>query len=243
MKPFVFLASRGEQLIAEDEYQAFLRMCNLRPDQLLRVRLEEQPMPDINLDQVSGFIVGGSPFSNSTPQDKKSDIQIRVEGDLRHLLDTLVPRDFPFFGACYGVGTLGGHQGAIIDDTYAEEISAPLIRVTEAGRAHPIMSELPDEFHSYVGHKESCAKLPDNAVLMATGDACPVQMFRIGDNMFGTQFHPEMDWAGLELRINEYQHAGYYPPDEKQRIVDACKDVDVSASHSLLRRFVELYAR
>lgn len=243
MKPFVFLASRAQEHIADDEYAAFLRFTGLEESQLVRVRLEQESMPEFDLEGISGILVGGSPFSNSTPPEMKSEIQHRVEAELRALLDKLVPLDFPFFGACYGVGTLGSHQGAVIDDTYAEEISAPKIVVTEEGRAHPIMSELPQEFHSYVGHKESCAKLPGHATLMATSSSCPVQMFRIGQNMFGTQFHPELDWHGLELRINEYQHSGYYPPEEKQRIVDSCKNVDVHYSHTLLRRFVELYAQ
>ena len=31
------------------------------------------------------------------------------------LLDRVVEADFPFFGACYGVGTLACHQGAVVD--------------------------------------------------------------------------------------------------------------------------------
>ena len=40
-------------------------------------------------------------------------MQHRVERELSALLDEVVARDFPFFGACYGVGTLGVHQGGV----------------------------------------------------------------------------------------------------------------------------------
>ena len=56
---------------------------------------------------------------------------------MSRLLDRLVPLDFPFFGACYGVATLGLHQGGIVDTTFGETVSAPAITLTEAGRAHP----------------------------------------------------------------------------------------------------------
>jgi GMP synthase (glutamine-hydrolysing) len=29
---------------------------------------------------------------------------------LHGLLDRVINADFPFFGACYGIGTLGNHQ-------------------------------------------------------------------------------------------------------------------------------------
>lgn len=243
MKPFVLLATRPEEDLANEEYQAFMRFSGLTPDQLIRVRLEQGPMPDFDLEQVSGFIIGGSPFTSSTPDKDKTPLQRRAEGEMAALLDKLVPMDFPFFGACYGVGTLGGHEGAVIDDTYAEEISAPVITLTDAGRRDPVLRGVPQSFQAYVGHTESCAVLPGKATLLATSDSCPVQMFKIGDNMYATQFHPELDFEGLAGRVYAYQDHGYYPPDEQQRIIDTAQAADVTASHLPLKRFAQLYAR
>ncbi|MDO5746848.1 MAG: glutamine amidotransferase [Actinomycetaceae bacterium] len=245
MKPFVLLASRPQTEIADDEYQSFLRLGNLEPEQLIRIRLDEYPLSefDIDLDAISGFMVGGSPFSASTPADEKTALQHRVEKDLFELLDTLVPMDFPFLGACYGVGTLGVHQAAIINSTYSEEISAPTISLTEEGKKDPLLEGCPTEFDAYVGHKEACYRLPEHAVLLATSSRCPVQMFRIGRNMYGTQFHPELDWQSLVKRINAYQYAGYYPAEEKERIIDGCRGADVSAANTIIKKFVQRYAR
>lgn len=243
MKPFVLLATRPEENTAESEYRAFLKLGGLKESELIRLRLERHPMPKIDLDEVSGFFVGGSPFSASTPASEKSADQKRAEADLMKLLDRLVPLDFPFFGACYGVGTLGLHQGAIIDETYGEEISPPLISLTEEGKRDPLLAGVPPTFHAYVGHKEACTRLPEHAVLLATAEKCPMQMFRIGKNMYGTQFHPELDWPGLVERVEVYRHHGYYPPEEQQRILDACGAVDVSAANKMIRAFVELHAR
>ena len=89
MKPFLLLASRAEDVAAEDEYEAYLRFGGLEPDQLKRIRLERVPLPELDLDDYSGIIVGGSPFTSSDPPEKKSEAQHRVERELAGLLDRI----------------------------------------------------------------------------------------------------------------------------------------------------------
>ena len=70
--------------------------------------MEAAPLPELELvPTIPGVIVGGSPFTSSDPAEHKSDTQHRVERELAGLLDRIVAEDFPFLGACYGVGTLG----------------------------------------------------------------------------------------------------------------------------------------
>src|ERR1700754_5212468 len=101
------LASRPEDEAADDEYAAFLRMTGLCADRLHRVRMEAAPLPPIRLDDYAGVFIGGGPFNPSDPPAVKSPAQRRVEAELQPLLDEIVERDFPFLGACYGIGTLG----------------------------------------------------------------------------------------------------------------------------------------
>src|ERR1044072_6914552 len=108
-------------------------MTRLAEHDLHHCRVEPAPLPPIALDHSSGVLVGGSPYNSSDPVETKSPDQRRVEAELRSLLDELVRRDFPFLGACYGVGTLGVHQGGIIDRTYSEPVSAVDIKLTDAG--------------------------------------------------------------------------------------------------------------
>ncbi|MDO5700130.1 MAG: glutamine amidotransferase [Bowdeniella nasicola] len=243
MKPFVLIATRAEDEAADGEYAAFLRYGQLRERELLRLRLEAEPMPTLDLDAISGIILGGSPFTGCIPVEEKSATQLRVEAELSALLDDVVARDTPLLGACYGVGSLGRHQGGIIDETYAEEISAPLMRKTEAGRTDPLLANLPDEFRSFVGHKEACRVLPPSATLLVEGDACPVQMFRVKENLYGTQFHPELDVPGIHKRIDVYREHGYFPADTAQAVKDYTAGFDVSVSHRIVTNFVAYYAR
>lgn len=243
MKPFLLLATRADDRAADEEYAAFLRFARLTEAELLRVRLERDTLGEVELDRYSGIIVGGSPFTTSAPQQDKGPAQLRVEQELAGLLDQVVARDFPFLGACYGVGTLGVHQAAVVDATYAEPVGAVTVELTGAGRADPLTSVLPDAFDAFVGHKEAVTALPPHAALLATSPRCPVQAFRVGTRVYATQFHPELDLPGIFTRVDIYQHAGYFPPSAVPELKATLAGTSVSAPPLLVRRFVELFAR
>ncbi len=241
MKPFLLLATRTDDRAALEEYIAFAQYAGLTPERLQHVRMEAGPLPVIDLDRFAGVFIGGSPFNSSDPLDRKSAVQQRVEAELSALLDEIVDRDFPFFGACYGVGTLGVHQGAVIDSTFAEEIGAVPITLTAAGRTDPLLAGIPTTFNALVGHKEACRSLPDQVTLLASSPTCPVQMFRVKQNLYATQFHPELDVPGITLRIKTYRHAGYFPPDDADEVIARVQDVQVGVPPRILANFARRY--
>jgi GMP synthase (glutamine-hydrolysing) len=242
VRRFLLLSSRAEDEAADDEYEAFLRVTGLPPARLRRVRMEAAPLPSFDLDDYAGIFVGGGPFNSSAASLQKSAVQHRVERELAVLLDEVVARDFPFFGACYGVGTLGVHEGGVIDATYAEPISAVRVRLTPEGLADPVLTGMTAEFDAFVGHKEACTVLPPGAVLLATSAACPVQMFRVKENLYATQFHPELDLPGLLTRVHVYQYAGYFPPAELDELVASLQPAVVTEPGRILANFVARYA-
>jgi GMP synthase (glutamine-hydrolysing) len=243
VKPFLLLATRAEDLAADDEYAEFLRCGGLDERELERRRVERDPLGEVDLDRYSGIILGGSPYTISEPEHEKSPAQVRVEAELTRLLDEVIDADYPFLGACYGIGLIGRYVGAVVDRSYPEPVGATMLRLTEAGRTDPLFSVLPDVFEAFVGHKEAIAKLPDHAVHLASSAACPVQAFRVGTNVYATQFHPELDVPGIQTRIDIYQDYGYFAPAEAQGLKDAAARSNVVHPPALARRFVELYAR
>lgn len=245
MKPFVLVASRGEDVPAQAEYEAFRDIMGLTEDELIRIRLEKGPMPEIDPSVISGVIVSGSPYTTSDPVETKSQEQLRVEQEIFDLIDMVMEHDLPFFGACYGVGSLGVHQGAVIDRTHGEPVSVVEITLTDDGLEDPLVqrSGIPQQFLAAVGHKEAVAKLPEKAVLLASGEGCPVQMFRIGTKQYATQFHPELDSPSLIARAAYYKNAGYFDPEDYDDLCVSIAGVDSSASKPLLRAFRDLFAQ
>jgi GMP synthase (glutamine-hydrolysing) len=241
VKPFVLLATRPEDAAADGEYEAMLRFGGLGAEQLVRVRLESGPLPALDLDEVSGIIVGGSPFTTSEPEHTKSDVQRRVEAELAALVTEVLARDFPFLGACYGVGTLGVHQGAVIDSTFAEAVGAVPITLTAQGARDPLLAGIPMQFDAFVGHKEACHSLPEHVVLLASSPTCPVQMFRVKQNLYATQFHPELDVTGIVQRIKVYRHAGYFPPDDADAVIATVRNTRVTVPPRILANFARRY--
>ncbi|MDF2579402.1 MAG: glutamine amidotransferase [Microbacterium sp.] len=243
MKPFVLLATRAEDVPADEEYELFLRHTGLEPASLRRVRLEAGPMPEIDLDDISGIFVGGGPFNASDPWEQKSLVQRRVEAEFSNLLARVIAHDSPFLGACYGIGTVGAFLGATIDRRFGEPISVVDVELTDAGRRDPLLAGMPPTFPAFVGHKEAISALPSRAVLLASSAGCPVQMFRVGENVYATQFHPELDLEGITTRIHAYAGYGYFAPDELDLTLSAVRRSPVTHTGSILRAFVERYAR
>ncbi|MGY2064944.1 glutamine amidotransferase [Blastococcus sp. SYSU DS0619] len=241
MKPFLLLSSRPEDEAADQEHSAFLRCTALPAARLHRIRLEAAPLPALDLDDYAGVFLGGGPFNSSDPAEDKSAVQLRVEREVAALLDDVVARDLPFFGACYGIGTLGTHRGGVVDRTYGEPVSAVEVTLTREGRDDPLLAGVPDRFQAFVGHKEACRALPPDAVLLASSPSCPVQMFKVGENVYATQFHPELDVAGIVQRVRIYQHAGYFAPAELDAVIGRLTPATVTAPGRLLANFVARY--
>ncbi len=241
MKPFLLLSSRAEDEAADGEYAAFLRCTGLSGDELHRFRMEAGPLPEIDLDDYAGVFLGGGPFNSSDAPEAKSAVRVRVERELNAVLDEVVARDFPFFGACYGVGTLGVHQGGVVDRHYSEPISAIQISLTPEGLADPLLDGVPERFDAFVGHKEACRVLPRSAVLLASSATCPVQMFRVGRNVYATQFHPELDVPGLVTRIRVYQHAGYFEPSEMEELITRLSPSVITEPGRILANFAQVH--
>jgi GMP synthase (glutamine-hydrolysing) len=240
-KPFLIIQLRPEDEVADEELRALKEHGGLGEGEVVRVRAEAAGLPEIDVDAYSGIIVGGSPFDVSTPESEKSDIQKDIEAGFQRLLAEVDKRDFPFLGCCSGNGLLGAYCGAEISRRFGEAVGAVRIALTEAGRADPLLAGLPDHFTVLLGHKEACDAVPPGTTLLASGAHCPVQMFRRKNNIYATQFHPEADARGFILRINAYQHHGYFPPDDAQRLMEAVSSHAVPESNQILRRFVDRY--
>src|SRR5690625_7773371 len=118
MKPFLLLASRPEDVAAREEREGFLRAGGLNADELHTIRMEKGPLPDINLDDFSAVILGGGPFNASDPPHEKPAVQLRFGPELVRLLDEILDRYFPVFGAGLGIGMLGAYFAGMLDGTW-----------------------------------------------------------------------------------------------------------------------------
>ena len=242
-KPFLILQLRPEDVTSDSEFDAILKYGGLDEYHSRRLRIEKTGIPELSLDDYSGVIVGGSPFDISTPEQDKSDIQKKIEKGFRNLLGEVVEKDFPFLGACSGCGLLGSYLDTPISGKYAEAVGGVTVSLTEQGKADALLSGFPGQISVLLGHKEACETIPSGSTLLIRGSDCPVQMFRVGDNVYATQFHPEGDSEGFTVRIHAYKHHGYFKSEEASRLIEAVNRVNTPHAQEILARFVRRYAR
>ena len=241
VKKLLVLQMRPENETADSEFEAILRVTEIDRKHVHRYRLEQHYNPEINLEHYCAIIAGGSPFDVSCPDDKKSEIQKHIESFFDSLFSTIIESDFPFLGACSGNGLLGKYCGTTISGKYSEPVGSVTVTVTEEGQRDALLVGLPEQFTAFVGHKEACDDVPQNAVLLLTSEPCPVQMFRIKNNIYATQFHPEANVQEFILRINTYKDHGYFPPDKAGELISSIMDKQAPSANEILRRFANKY--
>lgn len=241
MKTCLVIQLRPEDETSDNEFAAILKFGGLKETEVTRLRAEKTGLPSLDLSKYFAIIVGGSPFDISKPEDQKSDIQKKIESDFEELFDQIVPADLPFLGACSGNGLLGRYLGANISNKYSEPVGGVDLTLTEAGKEDLLLRDLPETFRGLVGHKEACDDTPPGAVLLVSSPTCPVQMFRVGENIYATQFHPEADAEGFIVRIHIYKHHGYFPAETAEELIGVIQKESVPYTNEILRRFVKRY--
>jgi GMP synthase (glutamine-hydrolysing) len=145
------------------------------------------------LDAYDAVLVFGGPM-HVDQQDQHP--WLRDESDwLRMLLE----HPTPTLGICLGSQLLAQAAGARVGPLAEPEIGWSEVELTEAGSADPVLSALPPQFvalqwHHY-GHE-----LPAGAVALAHS-AAALQGFRLGERVWGVQFHPDVTEPQLERWI------------------------------------------
>ena len=239
-RPALYLCVRPEAAAASAEYASFRRGMD-RDESALHVHdLVSTPLPDDVFDRYAGFVVGGSPFNLSDPVASKSETQLRVEADLERLAREALEERTRLLLTCYGIGIATRLLGGSVTTDFPEEASAAFVTTTADAESDVITADLSSVFRALSAHKEGAGVVPPGAVLLATNDACPVQMFRAGSHLYATQFHPEPTPQDFTWRMAAYRDAGYFDPADYDRLAGAVEAADVTEPTKILRRFSAL---
>ncbi|HNT88266.1 MAG TPA: type 1 glutamine amidotransferase, partial [Candidatus Hydrogenedentes bacterium] len=102
----------------------------------------------------------------------------------------------PQIGSCWGIqlatsvagGKTEAHPGG------REMGIAAKIRLTDAGKSHPMMEGKPEVYSHFVSHDDHVVRLPECATRLAGNDWSPVQAVEVkykNGIFWATQYHPE----------------------------------------------------
>jgi GMP synthase (glutamine-hydrolysing) len=112
---------------------------------------------------------------------------LRAEDDyIRGLLADGVPT----LGVCLGGQLLAKAAGAHVGPSPEPEFGFVRAWLTDGAAGDPLFGSLPREFDVFEGHGYAF-HVPEGGVELARSRVCS-QAFRLGDNAWGIQFHPEI---------------------------------------------------
>ena len=167
----------------------------------VRKPYEGDVVPEQVPDGVHGLIVMGGAMGANDDSD------YAWLSTTRALLTHAAHQDIPTVGICLGAQVLATAIGGTVTRADVIEIGATEIQVdAHTATTDPLFSRYAgDTVVAAQWHQDWVATLPDSAVVLAGSADCPVQAFRFGDNVYGVQFHPEIDAAIFKEWANDTQ--------------------------------------
>lgn len=146
----------------------------------------------------------------------------------------------PSFGSCNGMqlaaSVLGGASDA--SPNGREDGLALNVRLTEAGRVHPMMQGRVDGFAVPCVHRDEVTRMPAGTVVLAENTHTPVQAMAYeqdGIRFWGVQYHPEYPLPFIGKGVAEWER---WPADKASDL--AVAHADAEAAHRLGARFEDL---
>ncbi|MGN7862597.1 glutamine amidotransferase-related protein [Microbacterium sp. 22303] len=237
MASLLYVGVRPELDAATAERASFRVALGVDADALDRIDLTTSALPDDVFDRYAGFVIGGSPFN--VTDVRKSETQRRVESDLERIAERAIDGATTAFFTCFGIGVITRLLGGEVGMDNPEEATAAEIRTTAAAVTDPLFGPAGPVFHAFTAHKESAVAVPSGAVLLAGNDTCPVQAYRVGADLYATQFHPEPSPRDFADRMVFYRTTGYFDPDAFHTVQEAVLESVVTEPARILHRFGE----
>lgn len=217
--------------MAAQEHRCFLRAAGL--SSLERVDAAATP-PGPELLDADLLIFGGS------GEYSVLDDLPWVKRGLDFLLQ-VADSGVPAWASCFGFQGLVLALGGAVRHEPGHTIVGPFgMSLTEQGRQDPILGLMPPTFRAMLGHKDHVRVLPSGVTLLATGPGGSPQALRVqGSQLWGAQFHPDLDRASILERWAHYRE--HYLPDRAEEIErEMLAGSDTAEVAGILRELVGL---
>lgn len=141
----------------------------------------------------------------------------------------------PALGICGGAQFLAYRLGARVAPS-PKEVGCYRIQLTPEGRADPLLRGLPGEFTAFLWHGNGF-DVPEGGELLATGDPCRIQGFRVG-GIRGLLFRFELNSSELEGWLREWGTGVSAVGKTPGQVLEECRRNDAAT-----RGYAEVVAR
>ncbi len=159
------------------------------------VNFGREPEAEPDVGKYQGLVILGGPMNVDMTEEYP-----HLETEVR-LIKKAMEQGIPILGICLGAQLIAKTLGSRGYENPEKEIGWYDISLTDAGKDDPVMCHLEDTGKIFEWHSHTF-DLPQGAVHLAHGAGCQNQAFRYGDNVYGFQFHMEVDQALVERWLN-----------------------------------------
>lgn len=162
------------------------------------VNFARHPDAEPSLDGYDGMVILGGPMSvNDAHRLPHLNTEMR-------LIEQALQRDLPVLGICLGAQLIAKTLGARVYANGEKEIGWYDVSPTDHGEADPLLAEFGESEKIFQWHGETF-DIPRSGLHLAFSSLCAHQAFRYGANVYGFQFHLEVDEPMIHrwLRVAE----------------------------------------
>ncbi len=150
----------------------------------------------------------------------------------------------PAFASCWGFqGMAAAMGGSVVRDPSRAEVGTYELELTPAGQADPLFGYLGRSFKAQVGHEDLVKTLPPRTTPLASSAKGVNHAYRFNDApIYCTQFHPELDAAGLFRRLATYpRYVEEVAGMTVEELAEEIEETPIAAE--LVPRFVRLHMK
>ncbi len=163
------------------------------------VNFGRHPHARPEVERYHGLVVLGGPM-NVDQVDRHPHLRTELE-----LIEEAMKRGMPILGICLGSQLVAKTLGAEVRPSPEKEIGWYPVTPTPAAADDPLLGHLEPSEKIFQWHGDAF-EIPHGAVHLASSPGCPNQAFRYEDNVYGFQFHMEVDEHLIERWLNVPDH-------------------------------------
>jgi GMP synthase (glutamine-hydrolysing) len=150
------------------------------------VNFGRHPDAEPSLEGYGGLVVLGGPMSVC---DAERHAHMKTE---MRLIERAIDAGMPVLGICLGAQLVARTLGARVRPNEHKEIGWFDVHLTESGQSDRLLAPFTRQERLFQWHADTF-DIPRGAVHLASSELCANQAFRYGENVYGFQFHLEVD--------------------------------------------------
>ncbi len=135
----------------------------------------DEPIPNINENEIVGVILSGGPGRVNNPSDPQLNPNIFKSG-------------IPILGICYGMQTITKVFGGLIEELSKRDLGKSSMHTEK----YDILNkDIMQDCDVHMAHYDHITKVPSSFEILANTDICIAMIQNKKDNIYAVQYHPE----------------------------------------------------